>query len=167
MVHKSLWAIIICVVLVVTTVPSHAEGLFLGVKLAYFELDIPSVDDPDNVGIVAGYDWLLKYGTIGVVGEYTTTFEDGNLAGEKVDIDTAGLYATYKTKGLGNKGMGPYLKAKAGAAYHDLSIGSTSEDDTNFSAGVGVGLNMATLSFELEYTMLDSDVHMISLLIRF
>lgn len=165
--QKTLCAILIIFGCVSVTATVQAEGWYFGGKLAYFELDIPNVDDPDNAGLVVGYDWLKNYGIIGIEGEFTTTFEEGNLADQKIEMDTAGVYATYKSSGHASKGMGIYFKVKAGAAYHDLSIGATSKDDTNFSGGVGVGLNMAAVSFELEYTILDSDIDMISLLVRF
>lgn len=153
--------------LLLVTTQAQADDWYVGTKLAYFEIDTPGIDDPDNVGLVASYDWDVKYGSLGVEAEFTTTFEDGNLGLQKVDMDTAGLYGVYRTRGPGTKGMGPYLKFKAGAAYSELTIGSTSTDDTSFSAGLGLGLNMAAASFELEYTRMGGDIDMISLLVRF
>lgn len=146
---------------------SHAGEWFFGGKLAYFELDVPNVDDPDNAGLVLSYDWDIDYGSVGIEGDFTTTFEDGRVGTEKVQLDTFGLYGVYRTRGPGTQSIGPYLKLKAGAAYTDLSIGNVATDDTNFSAGFGLGLNMAFVSFELEYTVINDDTDMVSLLLRF
>ena len=64
-----------------------------------------------------------------------------------------------------------------GAAYNEFTVGTVSEDDTNFSAGVGLGLNMHAVSFELEFTTLgeldyasfgqEDDVNLISFTVRF
>ncbi len=105
--------------------------------------------------------------TYGVEGEFTTTFEDGAFAAQKVQLDTAGLYGVYRTRGPGTNRIGPYLKLKAGVAYADLNIGDTATDDTNFSAGIGLGLNMSAVAFELEYTVINDDIDMVSLLVRF
>lgn len=149
------------------TAPSHAGEWFFGGKLAYFEIDVPNVDDPDNAGLVLSYDWDIDYGSVGIEGDFTTTFEDGAIAAQKVQLDTLGLYGVYRTRGPGSDSIGPYLKLKAGAAYADLTIGDTSSDDTNFSAGFGLGMNMAFVSFELEYTVINEDTDMVSLLLRF
>ena len=147
--------------------PVKAGEWFFGGKLAYFEMDIPNIDDPDNAGLVLSYDWDIDYGSVGVEGDFTTTFEDGRLGTEKVELDTFGLYGVYRTRGPGTGNIGPYLKLKAGAAYTDLTIGNTATDDTNFSAGFGLGLNLALVSFELEYTVMADDIDMVSLMLRF
>ena len=84
-----------------------------------------------------------------------------------MELDTFGLYGVYRTRGPGMRSSGPYLKLKAGAAYTDLTIGNVANDDTNFSAGLGLGLNMAFVSFELEYTVINDETDMVSLLLRF
>jgi hypothetical protein len=160
-------AVFLMTVLACATAQVQAGEWYFGGKLAYFEIDVADVDDPDNAGLVVSYDWDIKHGSVGVEGEFTTTFLDGEFATQKVELDTAGLYGVYRTRGPATKGMGPYLKLKAGAAYSDLTIGDSSEDDTNFSAGIGLGVNMAFTSFELEYTTIADDIEMISLLIRF
>jgi hypothetical protein len=165
--RKSLWALVIISGLAVTAPQAYADGWYYGGKLVYFEVDVAGIDDPDNAGIVVGHEWDVKYGAIGVEGEYTTTFEDGKLGAQDIDFDTAGIYAVYKTHEPGIQGIGPYLKLKAGAAYNDLTVGTLSEDDTNFAAGIGLGLNMATVAFELEFTVIDDDIDMISFFVRF
>ena len=147
--------------------PVQAGEWFFGGKLAYFEIDVPNVDDPDNAGLVLSHDWDIDYGAVGIEGEFTTTFEDGSVGAQKVELDTFGLYGVYRTRGPGSNRIGPYLKLKAGAAYTDLSIGNIATDDTSFSAGFGLGLNMAFVSFELEYTVINDDTDMVSLLLRF
>ena len=145
-----------------------ADEWFFGFKLAYFDLDDNQrVDDPDNSGLLIGYDWDVKHGSVGVEAEFTTTFQEGEVAGQDVEVDTGGLYATYRTRGPGRKGIGPYFKLKAGVAYKDLSIGANTEDETNASAGIGVGIDLLAVSFEYEHTTLDDDADIVSLSIRF
>lgn len=160
-------SLLILMSLLLATVPAKAGEWFFGAKIAYFEIDVPNVDDPDNAGLVLSYDWDVEYGSLGVEGEVTTSFLEGRLGTQKVELDTAGLYGVYRTRGPGSNSTGPYLKLKAGAAYTDLTVGDVATDDTNFSAGFGLGLNMAMVSFELEYTVINDETDMVSLLVRF
>jgi len=153
--------------LMFSTAQLQADDLYYGFKLAYFDMDTIAEDDPDNVGLVIGYEWDKDYGSLGLEGEFTTTFEDGKSATENIELDTAGIYGVYRTRRATNRRMGPYLKLKAGAAYTDITIGNISEDDSSFSAGIGVGVNMTAVLFELEYTSIGDDIDMINLLIRF
>ena len=165
--HRLSLFLLMLIGLVFATAQAQAGEWYFGGKLVYFEIDIAGIDDPDNAGLVASYDWDINYGSVGIEGEYTTTFEDGTLGAQKVELDTAGIYGVFRTRGPAAKGMGPYLKLKAGAAYSDFTIGNISQDDTNFSAGLGLGVNMAVVSFELEYTMMGDDIDMVSFLVRF
>ena len=84
-----------------------------------------------------------------------------------MEADTGGVYATFRARGPHKRGIGPYFKIKAGAAYSDVTVGDESEDDTIASAGVALGINMATVQFEWEYTQVTDDAEMLSLSIRF
>ena len=148
-------------------VQAYADEFNFGVKLLYFEIDIPEVDDPDNVGLVLSYDWAHKYGALGVEGDFTWTFLEGKIADADVEMNTLGVYGTYRNQVTSKSGMGPYFKGKAGFAYSDLSLGNETQDELNFSAGFGVGLNMQTVSVELEYTIIADNVDMVNLLVRF
>ena len=165
--HKMYFTIILMTGLMFSTAQLQADELYYGFKLAYFNMDTYAVDDPDNVGLVIGYDWDNDYGSLGLEGEFTTTFEDGKSATENIGLDTAGIYGVYRTRKAANRSMGPYLKLKAGAAYTDITRGNISEDDSSFSAGIGLGINMAAVSFELEYTTIGDDIDMVNLLVRF
>jgi len=165
--HKLYFAIILMTGLMFSTAQLQAGDLYYGFKLAYFEMDTIATDDPDNAGLVIGYDWDNDYGSLGLEGEFTTTFEDGKSDTENVELDTASVYGVYRTRKAANRRMGPYLKLKAGAAYTDITLGNISEDDTRFSAGMGLGINMAAVSFELEYTKIADDIDMVNLLVRF
>lgn len=154
--YKSFATIIICTGCYFTSLPVFADGWNYGFRLAYFEAAKPGVDDPDNVGVVAGYDWAKDYGLVGIEADISSSFEDGVLAGEAVAVDTAGVYATYKTRGFSGRGLGTYLKLKAGIVYYDLSIGSTSEDEVKASYGLGAGVNMGAVSFEIDFSSLEN-----------
>jgi len=165
--RKMHFIIFLVAVFTFITAQAQAGEWTYGFKLAYFELDESAVDDPDNAGLMLGYSWPNEYGSFGVEGEFTSTFEDGSSGVQDVQMDTAGIYGVYRTKGISSKGMGPYFKLKAGAAYSDLTIGNVSEDDSNFSVGLGLGLNMHVVAFELEYTNIGDDLDMLNLLVRF
>ena len=157
--YKSFSAIIICIGCYFISLPAFADKWNYGFKLAYFEADAPNVDDPDNAGFVLGYDWVKDYGTVGIEGDFTTTFEDGRAVGEDVSVDTFGAYAVYKTQTFSEQGVGFYLKFKAGVVYYDISAGPASEDDVDASVGFGMGMNMGYVAFEIDYaTMGDQEM---------
>jgi len=170
-----LWSFILLCGLVTAAPQAYAGEWAFGAKLAYFDFDDVDIDDPDNAGVLIGYDWDVKYGSIGIEADYTADFVEGKLAGQDVEAETGGLYAVYRTRGPATKGIGPYLKFKVGAAYNEFTVGKVSEDDTNFSAGIGLGINMHAVSFELELTTLgeleyasfEDDVNLISFTVRF
>lgn len=164
--YKRFITVIICIGCYFIALPAFADGWNYGFKLVYFEADIPNIDDPDNAGLVVGYDWTKDYGLVGIEGDFSSTFEDGVLAGQDVSVDTAGLYATYKTRGFSGQGLGYYLKLKGGVAYYDLSVGSTNTDELDASFGLGVGFNMGLVSFELDYTTIE-DSEMVNFTVLF
>jgi outer membrane immunogenic protein len=164
---KRFISIVLCLGCYFVTLPAVADEWFYGLKLVYFESDLPDADNPDNAGLILGYDWAKDYGTIGIEGDLTSTYEDGTFAGEDLSMDTLGIYATYKTRKSGKRGIGFYLKAKAGVAYYDVSgADPLNKDDTVGAAGLGVGVDMGALSFELEYSTLD-DFDMVNFQVRF
>jgi hypothetical protein len=165
--RKQFITIIICIGCYLMTFPAFAEGWNLGFKLAYIEPDEFDVSSSDNAGLVLGYDWVQSYGVVGVESDFTTSFIDGSINGQDFSIDTLGVHATYKTIGP-SKGLGVYLKLKAGAMYYDIDAtnGPQSKNDIQASVGLGVGINMGYVAFELDYTTI-KDVEMVSLAILF
>ncbi len=153
--YKRLAALMLGLSSSLMTLPAHADEWIYGFKVSYFEPDIPNVDDPDNAGLLIGYDWRKDYGILGIEGDFTSTFEDGSLAGQDVSVDTLGIYGTYKTLGASAQGLGFYVKLKGGVIYYDVSAGAASTDDTEASFGLGVGVNMGLVSFEIEYATIE------------
>lgn len=164
--HKSLATVIIFMGCYLTAFPACSDQWYYGFKLAYFETDLNNVDDPDNAGLIVGYDWVNNYGSVGIEGDISSTFEDGTFAGEEVSVDTAGLFATYRTRGFSVDALGFYLKLKGGVTYYDLSIGSTNTDETEASFGLGAGINMGAVTFELDFTKV-KDSEMINFMVLF
>jgi hypothetical protein len=164
---KRFTSIILCLGCYFVTLPALADDWIYGFKLVYFESDLPDADNPDNAGLILGYDWIKDYGTLGIEGNFTSTYEDGIFAGDALTTDTLGVHATYKTKTSAEKGLGFYLKLKGGVVYYDVSGNDPlNTDDTKGSVGLGVGVDMGKISLEWEYTTVD-DFDMISLAVMF
>lgn len=164
--RKIFITVIICISCYLTTSPASAEGWNLGFKLAYVEPDEFDVSSSDNAGIVLGYDWVKSYGVVGIESDFSTSYIDGRINGQDFSIDTLGVHATYKTIGP-SSGLGVYLKIKAGAMYYDLDAnGPQSKDELKASFGVGGGIDMGAVAFELDYTTI-KDVVMVSLVALF
>ena len=160
------WVFLLMAALFFITPTVYANEFYYGFKLGYFELENSGVDDPDNAGIVIGYDWDLDFGAVGVEGEYTSTFEEGDIGGADVEVDTIAVYGVYHTRGPSTAGVGVYLKLKAGMLQYDLSVGNQEEDKSEFAYGFGLGVNMISVDFELEFVEIDED-SMITLFLMF
>ena len=92
-----------------------AEGWYFGVKGGPVVLDLPSLDDPVNAGIIVGHDWGVAIGDIGIEAEATTTVANGKNDENGVDVKTGGLFATART-------AGPiYVKARLGYAVYNFT----------------------------------------------
>ena len=140
----------------------HAEGLTFGAKGGPMQLDVAGADDPTNAGVAIGYEFGVVLGDLGFEGEFTTTVKEGKIGGLDLNIDTVAAYATYRTPGF------IYLKGRAGYLAWDASqtLGET-VDDTSASYGIGLGLSLKVIKFELEYTQIDDDINFVSLGIMF
>ncbi|WP_455375968.1 hypothetical protein [Kaarinaea lacus] len=134
-----------------------AGGLTFGAKTGPMRIDSAGIkDDPTNAGVTVGTEMGLVLGDIGVEGEFTTTMKDGKTKGtpsSNVDLDTMGLYATYRSPGF------LYFKARTGFVHWE----SGSQDDTVTSMGLGLGFSLGIVQIELEYTEIDDDIDFISI----
>jgi len=134
-----------------------ADGLTFGAKTGPMRIDSNQIkDDPTNAGVTVGTELGLVLGDLGVEGEFTTTMKDGNTKGspsQDIDIDTMGLYATYRSPGF------LYIKARTGFVHWE----SGDNDDTSTSMGFGIGVSLGLVQIELEYTEIDDDIDFISL----
>jgi hypothetical protein len=141
---------------------TSAAGLVFGAKAGPMQLDISTADDPLNAGVNIGYEFDVGLGDLGFEGEFTTTVKEGEIGLQKLNIDTAGAYLTYRTPGI------VYLKGRAGYISWDadFSVGEVDED-TSASYGLGLGLNLKVIKLELEYTQIEEDIDFVSLGIQF
>jgi hypothetical protein len=129
------------------TTSAHAGGITFGAKTGPMQID-GLKDDPTNAGVSVGREFGVVLGDLGFEGEFTTTMKDGEDSfNNKVDIDTMGLYATYRSPGF------LYLNARGGFVRWE----SGNNDDTATSMGLGLGFSLGILKFELEYTQIDTD----------
>ena len=133
----------------------HAEGWYFGAKAGPVVLDLPSLDDPVNAGIVLGHDWGVVIGDLGIEAEATTTVANGKGDGSGVDVKTGGLFAAVRS-------AGPiYVKGRLGYAVYDFT-GASGQSESNFAYGLAFGVSVGIVKFELEYTQMDSDVNMMT-----
>ncbi|MCB1756417.1 MAG: outer membrane beta-barrel protein [Gammaproteobacteria bacterium] len=145
---------------------------YAGFKLSYFELTDPALtgqrfDDPDNAGLLLGYAWQYPFDHLGGEAELTRTFVKGSLDGQPSSADTYGAYLVYRTRESARINSGPYLKFKAGAFHYRAEIGDSKESDTTGAVGIGFGVNMYLVRFELEILAPQKDVGFVSLNIVF
>lgn len=147
--------------------PAAMADIYFGVNAGPMMIDEAGIDDPVNAGVVIGKEWGVVAGDIGVQLEFTTTIKEGTYVGfpapyvHDVSIDTQAIYGVFRTAGP------VYLVAKAGLLREKVEIGSFSETDSGFAAGIGIGFSLGVVQFELEYTQIEEDVGYLSLGLRF
>ena len=140
-----------------------ADGFYIGLAGGVMDNDRSGFDQAVNAGVTLGYEFLgVGIGDIAIEGTYTATVDNGDAPGaQEWEIETLAAYGVFRTAGP------VYLKAKAGAVSNDIEIGPRSDDDTEFSAGLGVGFSVGIGQFEVEYTEIEDDVDFISLTLNF
>ncbi len=147
-------AAVAATVLTMNSPAPAADGLYLGLTAGLMDNDRRGFDEALNVGLLLGYEFLsVGIGDVALEGLYTTTVDEGDAsAGRDWEVDTWGAYGAFRTAGP------VYLKAKAGAQYVDVEVGGASDDDIEFSAGLGLGVSFAVGQLEFEYVRIDSDI---------
>lgn len=140
------------------------EGFYLGAKLGNMYIDQQNFDDPTSKGFLIGYDFggfavELERNTAEADWDFDTGF--GSVSGQ-LDIDTTALYGVYRSEGT------VYFKGKVGVINEDIEDeDGESESDTGLTAGVGLGVRAGHLSFEGEFTILETDINLLSLGVNF
>jgi len=159
--NKHLFAFLLTGLVTITfPVSSYAaDGFYIGVVGGAMDNDRSGFDQALNAGITLGYEFQgVGIGDVAIEGTYTTTIDEGDAPrGRRWEIETLAAYGVFRTAGP------VYLKAKAGVVSNDIEIGRSSSDDTEFSAGLGVGFSIGIGQFEIEYTEVDDDIDFISL----
>lgn len=165
-------ATIVACGLMLATAPVRAQEvinpMYFGFKAGSMDADVSGFDNASNWGVLLGFTLYdnPEAGSFSLEGEYTRSFDKGDarvggVRGEW-DVETLALYGAYRTGGS------VFLKAKAGMANWDLNVSRVSSraenDDTDFSFGAGAGLRLSPRTgFELEYTVIESDLSFVSL----
>ncbi len=141
--------------------PGAAADWYFGAKTGPMMIDTAGVGDPTNAGVLIGHEWGVVVGDVGVQGEFTTSINKGDYAGNDVSVDTQAVYGVFRTAGA------IYLVAKAGLLHEEVTIGSASATDSGSSYGLGVGFSLGLAQIELEYTQIEQDIGYVSLGVRF
>lgn len=141
-------------------------------KLSYFELEGSDLknkdtDAPDNTGLLVGFESKFEQGYMGIETEFTRTFVTGTFDGQETDVDTVGLFLVYRTLGPATFRSGPYLKLKSGFFHYRAVVGDEPSSDTTGAIGIGFGINMEIVRFELEIIAPNKDIGFVSMHILF
>lgn len=142
-------------------VPAAAADWYVGVNTGPMLIDAAGVSDPTNAGVMIGHEWGVVLGDVGVQGEFTSTIDEGSLAGNEVSVSTQAVYGVFRTAGA------LYLIAKAGVLREEVEIGGASDSDSGGAMGLGVGFSLGVAQLELEYTQVEQDIAYLSLGVRF
>lgn len=163
--------ILSCSILPVATARASNDS-YIGIKLSYFELrsteleDTP-FDDPDNVGLLYGYEQTFDYGYYGGEAEISRTFIAGTFNDQQTRVDTLGLFAVYRSRESSRGQNGPYIKLKAGPFFYRAKVGGAITEETTTAVGIGFGINMSLVRFELEILAPEHDIGFVSMNILF
>lgn len=154
-----------------TTGAQAAGGLtigqpYFGVKTGLMMPDVAGWGDALNIGALVGAPVArLPQGTISAEGEFTTTLSKGDVNYFGVtgnwDVTTLAGYGVFRTHGP------IYLKAKAGLLYENVGASvsgfSATGSDTGLSFGIGGGMRLqGGQSLEVEYTIIESNINLLS-----
>lgn len=151
---------------------SRPDGFYGGLKVAYFMPELTAAeretfDGPDNAGLVLGYEKRYPLGYGGAELGYSTSFLDGTIDNGPISADTIGAYAVYRTIESTRVHTGPYFKFKAGVYHYDAVVGDDKPSLTTGAFGLGFGINMYVVRFELEILVPEKDLQFVSFHILF
>lgn len=146
-------------VLLSSTALASNEGAYFGAKLGKAQGDLSSLQmadiDGDNLGFFGGYSFDGGFAI-----EVEKNSMDLDLFGATMNVDTLAVYAASR---LGDE---LFFKVKAGFLSEDVSITGFPEadiTDSGMSYGIGAGFQTEHFITELEYTIIEADVSLISL----
>ncbi len=142
---KLLPALVVGIALVATGTNAQAEGaLLFGGKVGIVKPSGKNNDSGLNIGGVLGQK---IQGNVYWEADLNVTIKDGEFGGNRDwSINSIGGYGVYR--GEGNV----HLKAKIGVVYWDDDF----DDDTDLSAGVGLGIRAGSGLIDVEYTKINN-----------
>lgn len=95
-------------------------------------------------------------------GELTTTAIAGHYLGSDLKLTSLGGYLAWRSAGRW------YLKARAGGLWERVRVGAGRADDGGVSGGIGGGYRFDDgRALELEFTVIEKNVNMLSLTYQF
>ncbi len=143
-----------------TAAQSEESAAYFGVKAGVLFPDLDDLEEAYNAGLTVGYG----RGAFAGEAEFTTTLFPGEsaLPGVEWDMTTLALYGVYRSPGK------VYFKLKAGGLYEQVTFNAMGvnlqDKETGVSAGLGMGYRIDNQArVEVEYTMVDEDVSLLTL----
>jgi opacity protein-like surface antigen len=159
------------------SVQAASTGPYLGAKIGSYMVDDSDTnlefDNATSFGVMGGYHFGEG---LSVEAEYNTSSgTDVNMGSTTVgeyDLSSFGVYAAYRHYPALYKGLS--LKAKIGVVNEEVEVSAVnglyneSSSDSGLSFGVGVGFDLnRQVALEGEYTVIEQDVNLLSLGLKF
>lgn len=136
---------------------SGTGGLYAGVNYTFMDVDYDGFASAD-VGTLSGKVGVMATDFLGLEARAGFGVDDDRVAGAKVELDS--FFGGYATINMVNQSpVTPY--AVLGFTRIEASVGSVTDDDSDFSYGLGLNVKLAqNLSGNLEYMRYydDSDI---------
>ncbi|MDH3453147.1 MAG: hypothetical protein OEN20_12080 [Gammaproteobacteria bacterium] len=139
---RTVAAVLVTTILI--TVPA-AGDVFLGVNAGRMDVG-RSGAGATNLGLTLSSDLDVLHLDLGVAAELTRTAISGETRGGDIDVDTNALYVTVKTPGT------VFVRLRGGFMNETVRVGRSSDSDSEFSWGAGLGANIGKVRVALGYT---------------
>ncbi len=131
--------------------PAAAE-LYVGAKAGYLASHASQANGTVAASLALGYEFVdLFTADLAVEGEYTRSLKSGDITlpgsiNSSWDYNSAGLFAAVRAPGP------VYLKGRIGVVRNEFSAGGSTNDETGFAGGAGLGVSLVGLEMSVDWT---------------
>ncbi len=135
---------------------AQASPWYYGAGLGSYRPDVTA--GKSAWGVLGRGGYALPWGKgFSVEGELGLSLSAGKWAYRDLRVSHAAAYAVWRSPGE------VYVKLRAGGLYEHVRVGDGSATDPGASLGAGVGWTTDYGRFELEYTVIENHIELISL----